>query len=105
MSRVRVPIGIKTPAVETSPGIFEEAITETIVSGDMEYKPIRWSVDELAQDSARLNHTFSFISRGSVKEDFSNAVYLVYQGKKWTVSTISYLSPRIKFTLGGIYNG
>lgn len=105
MSRVRVLVGIKTQAVNTSPGIFEDIIVESKVSGDMEYKPIRWSVDELAQDSARLNHTFSFISRGSVSVDFSSAVYVVWQGKKWTVSSISYPSPRIKFTLGGLYNG
>lgn len=105
MSRVVVLIGIKTPAVQTSPGIFEEVIVEKKMSGDMISKPTRWTVDELAQDTARINHVFSFISRGSVSTDFSSAVYVVWQGKKWTVSSIEYPSPRIKLTLGGLYNG
>ena len=36
---------------------------------------------------------------------FSEIVYVEYESEKWSVVGIEHERPRVKLTLGGIYNG
>lgn len=105
MARFSGMIGIKSDPVETSPGIFLPAIVERHVSGDILLKPIRWQQGESAQDEPKANHKLSIIASAVVLEDFSDIVYVMWQNRKWSVTNVSYLQPRIELTLGKVYNG
>ena len=105
MSRFSGNIGIKADAVETSPGIWESTITVTPIFGEIRNKPVRWTSGELSQDKVTANHVISIIGPESLVTDFSEAVYVTWQGKKWTVKSIAYAKPRVNLTLGGVYNG
>jgi len=36
--------------------------------------------------------------------NFTEVVYIWWQGRKWSVRSIEYKRPRIELTLGGLYN-
>lgn len=105
MARFAGIVGMKEDPIETSPGIFEVVVTEKKVSGEIIYKPVRWTSGELSQDGVTVNHSLSILADASSLEDFSKAAYVEWQGVRWTVTAIDYRRPRIFLTLGGIYNG
>jgi len=98
-------IGIKRPAVEITPGVYKITIDERMMVGDILNKPVRWSGGELSQDSVKANHVVSLIASESMMEDFTEVAYIIWQSKKWTVTSVEYVRPRVLLTLGGVYNG
>jgi hypothetical protein len=105
MSRFTVIIGISEDPLEIKPGIFEPSIIEREFNGEIRNSRIRWSGGESLQDEVKVNHVVSIIGPETLMDDFSEAVYVIWQSRKWTVSNIQYIRPRINLTLGGQYNG
>ncbi len=103
--RYRGIVGVKGAPIETAPGVFVPDIIEHTVSGNMQTKGVRWRAGELSQDSVRANHVLSVIAPASMMDDFSDILYVEWQNRKWTVTTIEYAHPRIQLTLGGVYDG
>lgn len=98
-------IGIKRGSVETDPGIFEESIEEVKVAGEMRNLSARWQGHE-QRDTVSAKHVLSIVTpEDSMQIDFTEVVYVVWQGRKWSVVAIQYNRPRIGLTLGGLYNG
>jgi len=97
-------IGINRGAVEGAPGIFTPTIEEVEVSGEMRLIGARWSNHELG-DSVSAKHVLSIITPEDSTIDFTEVVYIVWQGRNWSVRTIQYKRPRVELTLGGKYNG
>ena len=104
MTRYHGVIGIKGPPIETAPGIWESKIVEHTVVGDILLKPSRWSGQELSQDKITANHILSLFASESMAY-YADIVYIVWQGQKWVVTKVEYLRPRVKLTLGGLYDG
>lgn len=98
-------IGIKAAPVETSPGIWSEPVAIHNIFGQIRLKGTRWTQGELSQDKVRANHIVSIIGPESLVNDFSEALWITWQGIKWTVTTVEYARPRINLTLGAPYNG
>lgn len=105
MARFSGHVGLRTDPVEVEPGIYDEGIEDRPITGDILLKPTRWSGGELSQDSVRANHEVSFIIPETTLSDFAEVVYVVWQNRKWSVTAIQYMRPRLKLTLGGLYNG
>lgn len=105
MARYSGVIGCRTNAIEVEPDVYEEDIIEHDATGDILFSPVRWTVGELSQDGVNANHTISVVATEALIQDFSNAVYASWQGRNWSIKTVDYLHPRIRFTLGGVYNG
>jgi hypothetical protein len=104
MNRYSGAIGIRKPAVQTSPGIFEVVVEEILVTGNIYRKPIRWSAGEAAQDTLQMNQVVSVIAPESVQTKLDDIIYVTYQGIKWTVRSIEYSRPRLDLSLGGKYH-
>jgi len=104
MPRYHGVIGVKGAPVEVAPGIWESEIVEESVTGDILLKPSRWSGTELSQDKITANHILSLFASEST-DYYADIVYVVWQGQKWVVTNIEYLRPRVKLTLGGLYDG
>lgn len=105
MSRFKGVVGLRGDPVETKPGIFVESISERVFRGELRNNNVRWRSGELAQDSVSANHVVSIIGPESLLSDFSGAVYVVWQSRKWTVKSMQYIRPRLNLTLGDLYNG
>lgn len=104
MSRYRGSIGINRDPVETAPGIFTAVIDEVEVSGEIRSIGARWQNAEM-RDSVVARHVLSIVTPEDSIINFTEVVYIVWQGRKWSVVSIEYKRPRIELTLGGLYNG
>lgn len=104
MTKYAGKIGLKADPVETEPGVFEEVINEIDFTGDIMLSPLRWSGSELAQDTITANHKFEVIASDELISDFTDAVYVLWQNRRWVVKSIEYVRPVIRISLGGLYN-
>lgn len=98
-------IGFYRGNEEVRPGIWEEKIVERPYAGD------------LLKDNRRFNHTseqqnvqFTVQNRISILADMYSRTYwpsiryVLWNGVKWSVSSIEVEYPRIIITLGGYYH-
>lgn len=104
MAKFWGPIGIKRGSRETDPGIFEEVIEEVEVAGEMRNLRTRWQGHE-QRDTVSAKHILSVVTPEDSIIDFTEVVYVVWQGRKWSTVAIQYKRPRVELTLGGLYNG
>lgn len=105
MARYTGVIGVRGSATETSPGIFESTVDELPISGEVRIKPSRWRGGELQHNELKANHVISIIAPESTISSWGTILYVTWQGKKWVVTGIEYIRPRINLNLGGLYNG
>ena len=71
---------------ETRPGVYEEVATERDYYGDVNRKISRWQTAEYAYQHFSLIH------------------YVIWEGVKWKVNTITVQHPRLILEIGGVYN-
>jgi hypothetical protein len=90
---------------ETSPGVWEEGITERNYSGDVIRNSKRWQNGETLNDKLTVNNEISIIADPFAYEHFHTIRYVKWMGASWKVSKIDILRPRIILTLGEVYNG
>lgn len=92
-------------AVETSPGVYEDVITEKVYYGDV----IRNS--RKLQESGNVNlditvqNSISIVADAYATENFFAIRYISWMGSLWTVSDVEVQRPRLTLRLGGVYNG
>lgn len=104
MSRYRGSIGINRGSVEGAPGVYSVVVDEIEVSGEIRNIGARWQNAGM-RDSLAARHVLSIVTPEYSDIDFTEVVYIVWKGKKWSVISIEYKRPRIELTLGGLYNG
>ena len=104
MSKFSGSIGINRGAIETAPGIFEPTIEEVEVVGEIRNQVARWQSHE-QRDTVSARHVLSIVTPEDSIIDFTEVVYIIWQGRKWSAVAIQYKRPRIELTLGGLYNG
>ncbi len=104
MTKFRGSIGINRGSVETSPGIFEATIEDVEVTGEIRNIRSRWPNHGQGEEvSAR--HVLSIVTPEDSVIDYTEVVYIWWQGRKWSVRAIEYKRPRIELSLGGLYHG
>ena len=91
---------------EISKGIWEDQIVERPYYGDVETNSAGWqtSADKI-NDDLTINNVISIIADTFACENFGTIKWVEWMGNKWKVSNISVMFPRLKLTLGGLYNG
>ena len=103
MTRFWGNVGIRRGAVRRASGIIEEVIDEVPVTGEMRNSKNSWS-QQTMNDSLRAQHILSIIAPEDSEIDFNAVVYVVWHKRKWAVTSIQYLRPRVELSLGGLYN-
>jgi hypothetical protein len=104
MARYWGVIGINRGPVQTSPGILTPKIEEVQVSGEMRQERLNWPQAGM-REGLSARHVLSVITPEDSDIDFTEAVYISWQGRKWSVTSIQYKRPRVELSLGGIYSG
>lgn len=97
-------IGFATQ-VETSPGVWEDDITEVDYIGDVIQRTERLDQEGTILPSYRTTTSFSVLSDGVLKERYSDIRYITYRGIKWAVSSVIHKFPRIEMFVDEEYNG
>jgi hypothetical protein len=91
---------------ETSPGVWQEVMTEISYTGDV----IRNS-GRLESNLATLNedvtlaNAFSIMADAYAYENFEKMRYLNWNGSNWRINSVEIQRPRLILTTGGLWNG
>lgn len=104
MAKVYVPIGF-AESVETAPGVYRPKITERKYYGDMIRNTRRLQTTDQVNDGITISNELSIVADPFAKNNFHAIQYVTYMGTKWKVVTVEEQYPRLRLTLGGIYNG
>ena len=91
--------------VETVPDIWTEQITKRSYYGDLLRNNRRLQASDQLNDNINIANEISIVSDPYANQHFHAIRYVEFAGTKWKVSNVEVLYPRLKLTLGGVYNG
>lgn len=90
---------------ETSPGVWEDTIQERSYYGNAEKIRSRWEKSESLNNDLKINTEISILADPFAHEKFPYIKYVNFMGHNWSITDVDITdSPRIKLTLGGLYN-
>lgn len=91
--------------VETTPGVYEEKLTERFYKGDVIKNLRRWENSQSGtNDNISVSNTISIISDSYAATHFMFMRYIVWKGVKWKIDNVGENYPRLTISLGGVYN-
>ena len=90
---------------ETSPGVWEEAITERNYSGDVIRNTRRWQSGQNLNDDLVINNTISIVSDPFADLNFHSMRYITWMGANWKITNVEVQRPRLILSIGGVYIG
>lgn len=91
--------------VETSPGIWNEAITERDYYGDVLDNGWKLQSSDKVNDDINIANKISILSDLFSNQNIYKMRYVVYMGVKWKIEKVDVQSPRLILIIGGLYNG
>jgi hypothetical protein len=93
-------------AVETSPGVYEDTITEKSYFGDV-IRNTRKLQDtgQKVNDDISVQNSISIVADAYAGEHFFAIRYIRWMGALWKVTDVEVQSPRLLLRLGSKYNG
>lgn len=104
MAKFCGPIGY-VETVETTPGVWEEEVTERTHYGDvLRYAHRIQSADKLTDDIV-IDKQISIVGSPYAFANFHRIRYVGFMGAKWEITNVDIQYPRLILTLGGLYNG
>ena len=99
-------IGFWTEDTEIEPGIWRSGITEKHYIGDVLRNNRSWAANtESTNSNLTISNEISIISDLYAQQNCESIKYVKWNGVKWKVSNVTIDYPRIKLSLGGLYNG
>ena len=105
MTRFYGAVGFAT-STETSPGVWEDVISERNYYGDVIRNARTLQEDsESVNDDLNVQNSISIVADPYANEKFFAVRYVGWLGTLWEVPTIEAQSPRLILRLGGVYNG
>ena len=93
-------------STETSPGVYEDTITERPYFGDVvrNTRKLR-EEDSKLHDDIIVQNSISIVADAYANEHFFAIRYIRWQGTLWKVTEVEVQRPRLLLRLGGVYNG
>nr|DAJ59462.1 MAG TPA: hypothetical protein [Bacteriophage sp.] len=89
---------------ETSPGVWENVITERNYYGDLVRNSRRLISSDKVNDDITISNEFSILSDPFANQNFHSMQYIEYIGTKWKITEVRVEYPRLILTVGGKYN-
>ena len=92
--------------IETSPGVWDDSVSERVYSGDVIRNSSRWSANQSSiNDNLDISNQLSIVADPFAEMNFHKIKYAEFMGAKWKVINVEVQRPRLILTLGGEYNG
>ena len=105
MARFFGDIGF-SKAVQTSPGVWtDDEIVPHKYKGDLLRVGRRWEKGESLNDDLIVNNYVSVVADSFMMENLHAMKWVECLGSKWKISSAEVEYPRVKLTLGGLWNG
>lgn len=90
--------------VETTPGVWEEQITERKYYGDLRRNTRRLQTTEQLNDDITVSNELSIVVDPYAELNFHDMRYAEIKGVKWKITNVEVEPPRLNLTVGGVYN-
>lgn len=90
---------------ETTPGVWEECITERVYYGDLTRNTRKLQSTEQLNENVNISNEISIIADPFAYENFHLMKYVEFMGAKWKIISVEVQYPRLILTIGGVYNG
>lgn len=90
---------------EGAPGVWEEKIVERPYYGDVLRHKFNWNPSEHLNDNITLNNDFSILADKFAYSQIGAMKYVRWNDVCWGISSAEVEYPRIRITIGGVYNG
>lgn len=91
--------------VETSPGVWEDFITEKSYFGDVIRNSRQVREGDTVNNDLSVGNSISIVADAYANEHFFAIRYIRWAGALWTVANVDVERPRLVLRLGGVYNG
>ena len=91
--------------IETTPGVWEEQITERTYCGDVTRRTSRTQNGTGLNDNLDVSNAISIVADPYALEHLGFMRYVTWMNSKWKISSVDYAPPRLNLTIGGVYNG
>lgn len=92
-------------SIETSPGVWDEAITERNYYGDLSRNVRRLQSGDKVNDDVNVSNEISIVADPFANQNFHSMRYVEFMGAKWKINNVEVQYPRLILTIGGLYNG
>lgn len=86
-------------------GVWTEQVTERFYYGDVERKTARWQSGENKNDEKTLSIEISIVADSYAYQHFDTMRYIEYMGNEWKITSIEPAHPRLRLSIGELYNG
>ena len=90
---------------ETKPGVWVDDIVERQYSGDTLSTTFTFQSSGQINDDVNVRKEISIVADVFAFQNFSSMKYVEYMGTKWKISSVKPEYPRLRLTVGGVYNG
>lgn len=90
-------------AVETSPGVWEEVITERSYYGDVIRPAQRTPTSDQINDDVVPSNQISIMADAYAYGHWFAIKYIKWMGASWKVTRVEVQRPRLVLSLGGVY--
>lgn len=104
MAKFFGPIGY-SETNETSPGIWQEQISERNYYGDILRNVGRVRDGSGLNDDITVDNRLSIVADAFLNNNFHLIRYVSWMGVLWSVLSVDVQRPRLILTLGDVYNG
>lgn len=91
--------------VEEPMGVWSDSIITRDYYGDLIREGRRWEKGESLNDDLQINNYISIVADSFIMENYQGMKWVEIAGAKWKISSVEIEYPRIKITLGGVWNG
>ena len=95
-----------TKTEETKPGVYMPTTVYKQYRGDVERKSYRSNnLTDQTNKEINVSNIISIIANEYAYENFQYISCAEYMGTMWNVTDVEVAHPRLKLTIGGVFNG
>lgn len=105
MARFSGQVGYTLEQIETTPGVWEDVLTERNYSGEVLKSVYKTKEGENLNDDLTVNNRISIVADPFAFEKFHAMRYVKWTGTRWKILSVEVNRPRLILTIGGVYNG
>lgn len=98
-------VGFYVGDVETAPGVWKQKILKKTYVGELKQNIRRWQTEDQQNEKLRVNNSITILSDLYARQNCNSIRYVIYNGIKFKVSSVTINYPRIILEIGGVYDG
>lgn len=91
-------------STEISPGVWIDKPVERMYYGDVNRHVRQNQTGTGLNDNLNVSNEVSIIADPFANENFYNMKYVEFMGARWKITSVEVAYPRLKLTVGGVYN-